>query len=94
MRLCCEAMPPPSSGTDGRQLSFQMLYMCADGCDLALGLRSHDREIALSSRVSGRAHHIELEIVRKTTFEAVKPRWRFGAHWIVQLHLYRRQLEM
>ena len=59
-------MPPTSMGTDCRQLGLKALYMGVDGCDLALGLRPHDCQIAFGSRgrlfgpykVNSRAQHL------------------------------------
>jgi hypothetical protein len=50
MGLRGQQMPPPSTGTDCRQLGLKALYVCVNGCDLALGLRPHDGQIAFGPR--------------------------------------------
>jgi hypothetical protein len=54
--LRSQPVPPPSTGTDCRQLGLQVIYVCAHGGNLALGLRPHDCQVALGScgRLFGR----------------------------------------
>ena len=74
-RLTRLSTPPASTGADCRQLCLQVLYVCADGGNLALRLRPNDCQIALGSRgclfgryeVNGRAQHLAQELIRPIT---------------------------
>jgi hypothetical protein len=50
MGLRGQPMPPTSTGTDRRQPGLQVLYVCAHSGNFALGLRSHNCQIAFGSR--------------------------------------------
>ncbi len=70
-RLTRLSLPPPATGSDCRQLGLKTLYVGVDGCDFALGLRPHDRQIAFGSRgrlfgpykVNSGAKHLAQELV-------------------------------
>ena len=70
-RLTRLSPPPPATGSDCRQLGLKTLYVGVDGCDFALGLRPHDRQIAFGSRgrlfgsykVDSGAKHLAQELV-------------------------------